>query len=729
LAFRKTRLLHVKLPRFNVEKILLSNPLLFRGDYRVFDQAPGMTAILQGPELVYEVVNRAYRKGLRGQKLIGRPYKEAHPELENQGFFDDLDTVVASGAAVVGRERRILLRDPDGGELNEAYIDFVFQPLFAPDGAVSGIFIQANDVTTKVRAKRALERSNERWKLAVEDARDGVWEWNPQTDDVMFSRRWKEMLGYHANEIANTMAEWESRVHPDDHTRFAHERQASVAGHPYHSEHRLRCKDGSWKWVLARAVIVDDCEAGPTRMTGTLSDISQKKEWEEQIWRHANFDALTGLPNRRLFREHLRQELEKGSPAGARLAIMYIDLDYFKQVNDLLGHDAGDLLLTLAGRRLTACIKEGEFLARVGGDEFFLLIPEVAGPADVERLAGNVVHALTTPFHLEAEVAHVSASIGITLYPDDATTSEGLIRNADQAMYAAKRSGRNQVHFFTASMRDEAQRRVQLGRDLRHAIAGRQLEVHYQPIVHLASGKILKAEALLRWNHPELGRVAPSLFIPIAEETGLINAIGDWVMNEVASWLSGWMTRTGRALQVSVNRSPVQLLASGSTEAVLRTAASFHLPPNSIVLEITEGVLLNATPVVANALLQCRDAGIQVALDDFGTGYSSMAYLKKFDIDFLKIDRSFVQDLETDPGSLAIAESIVMMAHRLDMKVIAEGIESAGQREILVRAGCDLGQGYLFSKPVPVDEFERLLEENARHEHPRDDFPASPFRA
>jgi diguanylate cyclase (GGDEF)-like protein/PAS domain S-box-containing protein len=677
---------------------------------RVFEQAPGFVAILHGPEFVYEIVNNAYYQLVGHRELIDKPVREALPELEGQGYFKLLDQVVASGKPFVGHEMRVQFQLTPGGPLTERHIDFVFQPLFAPDSTVSGVFIQGNDVTEQKRAKEALAISNERWKLAIEGARDGVWDWNLQTNEVTYSRRWKEILGYTEGEITNTLDEWKKRLHPDDRQAAIAELQACINGRPYYSEHRLRCKDGSWKWTLARAVVVARDEAGrPIRMTGTMSDISEKKESDELIWRHASFDALTGLPNRRLFRDRLEQEIRKAHRSGSELALLFIDLDRFKEVNDLLGHDAGDLLLKQAGEHLHACVRESDTVARLGGDEFTVILTELTDQAHVETIAQKIIAALARPFHLKQEVAHVSASIGITLYPNDAIEPEDLIRNADQAMYTAKAAGRNQFRYFTRSMQQEALMRLRLRRDLRKARTGGQLQVHYQPVVDLSSHQIVKAEALLRWYHPKLGLVQPSQFIPIAEESGLIHDIGDWVFREAACWSQRWGAKTGQPFQISVNRSPVQFLSKTNSTSWSRFLKEHGQPGNSISVEITEGVLLNASPAVADTLLQYRDAGIQVALDDFGTGYSSMAYLKKFDIDYLKIDQSFVRDIETNAGSRTIAESIIVMAHKLGLKVIAEGIETDGQEKLLQAAGCDYGQGYLFSKAVPPHTFEQML--------------------
>jgi diguanylate cyclase (GGDEF)-like protein len=448
-------------------------------------------------------------------------------------------------------------------------------------------------------------------------------------------------------------------------------------------------------------------------MTGMTSDISEKKQSDELIWHHANFDSLTALPNRRLFRDRLDQEVKRAHRSGLQIGLLFIDLDRFKEANDLLGHDVGDLLLKQAALRLSACVRESDTVARLGGDEFTIILTELDNPAYVEQLAQKALDTLAEPFRLGNEVVYLSASIGITLYPADAGGPEELIRNADQAMYAAKKAGRNQFSYFTRSMQEKAHIRLRLGGDLRNALGAGQLEVHYQPIVDLSTGQIAKAEALLRWHHPKLGLVDPAQFIPLAEESGLINEIGDWVFKQAASCSQRWSAQSNAPLQIGVNKSPLQFISHSREMNWADYLKQLGLSGSSISVEITEGLLLNASADVAEQLLQYRDAGIQVTIDDFGTGYSSMAYLKKFDIDYLKIDQSFVRDMEADAGNRTIAESIIVMAHKLGMQVIAEGIETIAQKELLIAAGCDYGQGFLFSAAVPPQAFEQMLAESA----------------
>ena len=450
--------------------------------------------------------------------------------------------------------------------------------------------------------------------------------------------------------------------------------------------------------------------AGKYEFNGFIRDITGRKASEELIWNQANYDALTGLPNRRMFHDRLAQEIKKSHRAGLKMALMFIDLDKFKEVNDTLGHRMGDLLLQEAARRISDCVRETDTVARLGGDEFIIILSELDDAGNVGRVAESVRQSLANPFRLEEEITYISASIGITLYPDDATEMEDLLRNADQAMYAAKDAGRNRFSYFTQSMQQAAQARLRLTNELRGALTAGQFRVHYQPIVELATGRIDKAEALIRWQHPERGMVSPAQFIPLAEETGMIVEIGDWVFKESARQLKHWMALCNTELQVSVNMSPVQFSNPVcACEAWLIYLQELGLSAQSLAIEITEGLLLNAESSVTDKLFGFHDMGIQVAIDDFGTGYSSLSYLKKFNIDYLKIDQSFVRDLATDPNDMAISEAIIVMAHKLGLKVIAEGVETEAQRALLTQAGCDYAQGYLLSRPLPADEFKELL--------------------
>ncbi len=442
-----------------------------------------------------------------------------------------------------------------------------------------------------------------------------------------------------------------------------------------------------------------------------IQDITQRKESESLIWKQANYDVLTGLPNRRMFHDRLEQEIKKADRGELKIALLFMDLDRFKEVNDTLGHSMGDLLLVEAARRIGDCVRETDTVARLGGDEFIVILSELDDASSIGPVAENVLLKLAEPFQLKGDAAQVSASMGIALYPDDASEIEDLLKAADQAMYVAKNAGRNRFSYFTTALQQAAQTRRGLLHDLRGALVGEQFQLYYQPIVDLASGGgIHKAEALIRWQHPVRGRVSPDEFIPLAEETGLIVEIGDWVFRQAARQAKHWQTLHGTGFQISVNVSPVQFHHAGDLcQAWCAYLQELGLPGQSMVIEITEGLLLDADSSMADKLLEFHKVGIQVAIDDFGTGYSSLSYLKKLDIDYLKIDQSFVRNVTTDPKDMALSEAIIVMAHKLGLKVIAEGVETAEHRDLLAAAGCDYAQGYLYARPVPAREFEQLF--------------------
>ena len=460
--------------------------------------------------------------------------------------------------------------------------------------------------------------------------------------------------------------------------------------------------------LTVNAVIDDNGESD--HHFALFSDITDKQKANETIFEQANFDSLTKLPNRHLFQNQLQLDINQSIRSGLPLALLFIDLDRFKEVNDTLGHDVGDILLIEAARRIKTCVREIDMVARLGGDEFTVILSELENKHSVERVTRQILHVLEQPFELEGNMVYVSASIGITLCPDDSSNMMTILKHADQAMYKAKEKGRNGYSYFTLSMQEMAQRRGQIIDNLRHAISADQLEVYYQPIVDLKTGDIHKAEALLRWRHPIEGLISPVDFIPLAEESGLIVEIGEWVFKQVAQQAKCWSEKYNTNFKISINKSPVQFLSILNHVNWVEYLAELGLTGKNIVIEMTEGLLLEDNEKLTNQLIYFRENGIEVALDDFGTGYSALAYLKKFDIDYLKIDRAFIQNLDLDSEDMALSEAIIVMAHKLGLKVIAEGVETEQQLQLLTEAECDYIQGYLISRPVPVMEFEKMLE-------------------
>jgi diguanylate cyclase (GGDEF)-like protein/PAS domain S-box-containing protein len=470
---------------------------------------------------------------------------------------------------------------------------------------------------------------------------------------------------------------------------------------------RRKNGDEFLEWLTISTVYADNGDV--VRRVAMSSDMTERKRAEEIILKQANIDSLTGLPNRRLFIDRLQRTISQAQRSGHKIALMLLDIDHFKDVNDTLGHDVGDQLLRQTTQRLQGCIRETDTLARLGGDEFTLIMGELDDLRSIDRVAQCILQSMMIPFQLKNERCYVSFSIGITLYPDDAVFIDDLLKKADQAMYAAKHQGRNRFCYFTPAMQEAAENRLRLTNDLRNALTDQQFWVAYQPIIELASGNIKKAEALIRWQHPTRGAINPAEFIPLAEETGLIIEIGEWVFHQAASQVKVWCEKHCPDFQISVNKSPAQFHNNGDSHANwFGHLQTLGLSGHCIVIEITERLLLDDSPFVKDKLFEFRNVGMQISLDDFGTGYSSLAYLKKYNIDYLKIDQTFVCNLTKDSTDMALCEAIILMAHKLGMKVIAEGIETDAQRDLLMQAGCDYGQGFLFSKPVTAAEFEQL---------------------
>lgn len=441
-----------------------------------------------------------------------------------------------------------------------------------------------------------------------------------------------------------------------------------------------------------------------------FSDITEKKRKDDIILTQANYDQLTGLPNRHLFKKRLETALAKSDRTHLPLSLLLLDLDHFKDINDTLGHDKGDALLREAAMRINSCIDSSNIVARLGGDEFAIIAPDSIDPAQIEMLAQKVIYQLNRPFNLGTNEIdyYISTSIGIAYYPQHATSIESLMKHADQAMYAAKLEGRNRFCHFTPSMQQEAHEKMLLTHDLRQALIHHELFAEFQPILELATGCVTKAEALIRWRHPERGMISPSLFIPLAEGSGLIIEIGKLVFKESISFIQQWHQTTGQLIQISINLSPVQFRHKDHN-TWLQNLNQTGLPGHCINFEITESVLLKDSSVVQAFLLELRNNGIEVSIDDFGTGFSSLSYLKKFDIDYLKIDRSFIQQLTDSSTDRALVEAIIVMAHKLGIKTVAEGVETQAQQDMLTRFGCDYMQGFHYSKPLSRQAFEQLL--------------------
>ena len=563
-------------------------------------------------------------------------------------------------------------------------------------------------------AERALLESEERYALAARGANDGLWDWNLRTNKIYFSTRWKSMLGCKENDIGFHVKEWLNRMHPSDIEQVKAALTAHLKGLTPHfeNEHRMLHKDGTYRWMLSRGLAVRDTHGKPYRIAGSQTDITSRKNSEEQLVHNAFHDALTLLPNRVLFMERLEHAIERAKRCKDYLfAVLFLDLDRFKLVNDSLGHTIGDQLLIAIARRLNACVRTGDTVARLGGDEFTILLENIQDVEEATQVADRIQNELALPFNLSGHEVFTGASIGIALSTLGYEQAEDLLRDADTTMYRAKALGKGRFETFDRTMHTQAMELLQLETDLRRALERREFQIYYQPIIALESGTITGFEALIRWQHPERGLVSPAEFIPLAEETGLIVPISWWVLGEACRQMRTWQVQFPALapLIISVNISSKQFLQPNLVEQINQILEETALDARSLVLEITETTLIQNAESAAIIIKQLRSKGVKFFLDDFGTGYSSLSYLHRFDFNTLKIDRSFVSRMGINGENLEIVRAIVTLAHSLGMNVTAEGVETTAQLAQLSAIKCEHGQGYIFSKPVDCDAAGALI--------------------
>ncbi|HVN77195.1 MAG TPA: EAL domain-containing protein [Thermoanaerobaculaceae bacterium] len=566
----------------------------------------------------------------------------------------------------------------------------------------------------RMNSERALWESEERYALAVNGANDGIWDFNLITGTAYFSPRWKSMLGYRDDEIGSGIEEWFSRVHPDDRIGLRKAFDAHLGGHQPHfeHEHRMIDKNGSSIWVLSRGLAVRDGSGKPTRVAGSLTDITARKRAEEQLLHDALYDALTQLPNRTLFLDHLGLAMEQSRRRkDAMVALLFIDLDRFKNINDSLGHSVGDELLVELARRLTRFLRPGDTVARLGGDEFAILLNDIHGPGDATRVAERVQDLMREKLVIGGREVFTSASIGVALSNPSYRAPEEILRDADTAMYRAKAAGRGCYQVFDQTMHRSVVALLKLETELRQAVEKNQFLMHYQPIVSLEDKRIVGFEGLVRWLHPERGLISPSRFIGVAEETGLIVPLGWWVLEQACRHARDWqrVVPAEPPLYVSVNVSGKVVMQPDMYDRVVAILEQTGLSPSSLRLEITENVIMDHGDLALQKLAQFHRLGVQFSVDDFGTGYSSLSYLQRFSYDTLKIDRSFISGMETTGDASAIVKTIVALANMLKINVVAEGVETAVQFEKLREIGCSHAQGFWFSRPVDRSAAEAML--------------------
>jgi diguanylate cyclase (GGDEF)-like protein/PAS domain S-box-containing protein len=610
--------------------------------------------------------------------------------------------------------------------------DFITKPINWP--------ILAHRVRYMLRASaaiNALKQNQRRLSNAQRIGEMGDWEWDVRQGRVSASEQAWRIFGRPSGLGALDGDEFLTSVHEEDmeRVRLACER-AIDNGDDFAIEHRVVGRGGILRHVHQQVEVIEQDEQGRAlRLVGAVHDITRRKDAEEQVRRLAYFDTLTGLPNRLLFTEQLIKALAHAERHGQQLAIMFIDLDDFKRVNDTLGHGAGDDLLKQIGLRLAGSIRsldsvtrnglddEINTIARLGGDEFIVLLNNVHQEFDAGTVARRLVSALAEPVTVQGAELYVSCSVGVATYPGDGNDIETLLMNADTAMYRAKEAGRGGFQFYDRSMNERARERLQMETLLRHAIERDEFVLHYQPRINLVSGRIVGAEALIRWQHPQRGLLPPKDFIPLAEEARLVIPIAEWVISAVCRQIAQWQAAGLPAIPVAVNLAAPHLRERALPELVERVLREHSLPSSMLEIEVTESILMHDPELSLANARRLADLGVSLSIDDFGTGYSSLSYLKRLPIGALKIDQSFVRDIATDPDDAAIITAIIAMAHSLNLRVVAEGVETEAQRSFLELHSCDEFQGFLVSPPVTAIEFAHSLVQ-ARHKRIAQPVPA-----
>jgi diguanylate cyclase (GGDEF)-like protein/PAS domain S-box-containing protein len=656
----------------------------------------------------WKIANSA---GLAMYGLSDKPYQGKTDaqlaEMLSSGLAEGL-RICTTTDEQAWRERKMLrsvetVPTPDGGKL---FFDVVKIPLFEPDKTRKALIVIGRNVTELVQAKeearlatRVFENSQE--AILVTDAENRI---------IKINQMFTGLTGY---TIEDVQGQNPRMLSSGRHNKGFYQqmwRTLRAEGH-WHGEVWDRRKNGEVypKWLSISTVLNDDGEV--MHYVGTYTDITEYKAAIAKIDFMAHHDPLTRLPNRVLLRDRFEQAAAIAVRTQSQVAMLFLDLDQFKQINDTLGHIQGDRLLLQVAERLKACVRESDTVSRIGGDEFVILLSEVQGMGAVQQVAEKVLERLSEPVWLEEYQVHTTCSIGCSVLPEDGSDFDTLFKKADTAMYYAKDSGRNAYRFFTDYMNIDAMERLEMQAHLRRALKHEEFQLYYQPQFDIASGKLIGAEALIRWMNPDVGMIPPNKFIPVAETTGLIIPIGEWVVQEACRQNRAWIDAGYEPIVIAINLSALQFKRGDIVETVFAAIHQYNINPEYLELELTESILLNDTENILKTIRYLKDLGFKLSIDDFGTGYSSLAYLKRFAVDKLKIDQSFVRNLGIDENDDAIVYSVINLGHSLKRRVIAEGVETQEQLEFLRQEGCDEVQGFLLGRPVPADQFEVYLVE------------------
>ncbi|MED1800581.1 bifunctional diguanylate cyclase/phosphodiesterase [Brevibacillus porteri] len=633
-------------------------------------------------------------------ELIGKDHRILNSGYHPKGFFKEMWSCIRSGQVWRGEIRN---RAKDGSYY---WVDTTIVPFKNQEGEIYQYLSIRSDITCRKQMEDELKRSEEKYRIIAENTSDIISIINLDGEFLYLSPSHKRVWEHTVpDEEIHNLFEW---IVEDDRDIFAYAIQHAFSTRKeYMVECRINTQRNDVIWTESKINPIADEEGNVTKLLLVTRDVTDRKQSEETIHHLAYHDALTDLPNRRMYVQQLSKEMMQAKRFQSNLAVLFLDMDRFKDVNDSFGHDVGDMLLIEASKRLQACLKPGDVVARLGGDEFTIMQNHLQDRSEASALAEQIMNQLQRPFELEGHVFNVSCSIGIALYPQDGDNPEDLLKRADTALYTVKSRGKNGYDFFDPTMEAKSLERILMENEMRKAIAQEQFQIYYQPKIDIMTSAMTGMEALVRWVHPELGIIPPNRFIPIAEETGMILALGEWILKQACKQNKFWHDQ-GYTLKVSVNLSARQIYQKDLVEMIKDILRETNLSPDWLELEITESIFVKMEEATA-VLQQIRDIGIQISIDDFGTGYSSFSYIKSLPVDTIKIDASFIRDIHHNQESQAIVKAIVTIAQSLNMNVIAEGIELHDQVAALKENGCDHGQGYLFSKPLPTDAFDQFL--------------------